>query len=106
MVRAERQEVEGPREGQLSPNPLGDDRRVEHPQSVHPNAQSEREEVYGAGSEVQKTSLSTKRPQAQSYHRYIHRHRKIYTVSDFFNLLKVFKKKHFIYIVEKKKFSN
>lgn len=83
MVRAERQETEGPREGQLSPDPFGNDRGVEHLQSMHQNAQSEREEVYGAGSEVQKTSLSTKRPQAQGHHRYIHRHREIYTVSDF-----------------------
>lgn len=86
MVRVERQEVEGAREGQLSPNPFGNDRRVEHLESMHQNAQSKGEEVYGAGNEVQKTSLSTKCPQAQSHHRYIHRYRKIYTVSDFFNL--------------------
>lgn len=59
MVRVKGQEIEGPCEGQLSPNPLGNDRHVEHLQSMYQNVESEGEKVHGAGSEVQKTSLST-----------------------------------------------
>lgn len=81
MVRVEGQETEGSREGQLPSDSFGNDRHMEHIQGVRSNAQSEREKVHGTGSEIQKTSFSAKRSQTQSYHRNIHRHRKIHTVS-------------------------
>jgi len=82
MVRVEGQEAEGPRKGQLSSDPTGDDGHLEHVSSMCPDTQSQREEVHGAGNEIQETGLPAKRPQAQSDHRHIHRHRKIHTVSD------------------------
>lgn len=82
MVRIEGQETEGPREGQLSPDPSGDDSNVEHIPGVYQNAQSKGEEVHGAGIEIQEAGLSAERPQAQGHHRHIHRYRKIHTVSD------------------------
>lgn len=81
MVRVEGQEVEGPREGQLPPDSFGNDRHMEYIQGVRSNAKSEGEEVHGAGNKIQKTGLSAKCSQAQSYHRNIHRYRKIHTVS-------------------------
>lgn len=52
MVRIEGQEIEGPRKGQLSSDPLRDDGRVEHIPGMHQDAQSKGEEVHGTGSEI------------------------------------------------------
>lgn len=38
MVRVEGQEIEGPREGQLPSDSLGNDRHMEHIQGVYSNA--------------------------------------------------------------------